>query len=193
MLLVCGDIGNKEIHGKTFMEFSAHQRKDAEYLANTLENLPIPARFILGNDDWFEFSGASYLEKPETIGNYEFIPFEFVLITPFNTNREVNENKLRYELEKLYVNNKSIIVAHTTPLSCGDRIYSGYRVGSNSVYDWIERAQPRIWLCGHIHEDNSVHEIGNTKVFNCACDHTEDILRGWLIDLDTLSYERIRI
>ena len=193
MVFVCGDIGNKGIHGKTIMEFSAHQRKDAEYLNDVLNNLTVPARFILGNDDWFEFSGESYLDKPETVGGYDFIPFEFVLITPFNTNREVNENKLRYELAKLNVSDKTVIVAHTPPFACGDRIYNGGRVGSRAVHDWIEREQPRVWLCGHIHEDNSAHEIGGTKVFNCACDHTEDVLRGWLIDLDTLEYEKVVI
>ena len=193
MLLVCGDIGNKEIYGKTIIEFSAHQRKDAEYLDGALKDLPVPARFILGNDDWFEFSGESYLDKPETAHGYEFIPFEFVLITPFNTNREVNDNKLRYELAKLNVSDKTVIVAHTPPFARGDKLYNGGRCGSRAVYDWIEHEQPRVWLCGHSHEDNSAHEIGGTKVFNCACDHTEDSLRGWLIDLDTPEYERIAI
>ena len=191
LLLVCGDIGNKEIRDRTFEEFSVHQLKDAEYLAGLIENLPVPGRFILGNDDWFEFSGPGYLNAPETIGGHEFIPFEFVLITPFNTNREVNENKLRYELNKLNAGEKSIIVAHTPPFFCGDKIYSGERVGSRAVYSWVELTQPRLWLCGHIHEDNSVHQIGRTYVFNCACNHFENTLCGWLIDPDTLEYEKV--
>jgi len=39
----------------------------------------------------------------------------------------------------------------------------------------------------------AVHKIGGTNIFNCASDHTEDILRGWLIDLDTLEYESVSI
>ena len=214
LILVCGDIGYKigckedkdyEKHkillrpeklptADFLMEFSTNQRKDAEYLSDLIKNLPIPARFILGNDDWYEFSGAGYLENPEAIGGFDFIPFEFVKMSPFNTNREVNENKLLYELAKLKVSDKSIIVAHTPPFSCGDKIYSGERIGSKSAYCWIEQRQPLVWICGHIHEDNSIHEIGKTKVFNCACDHNnEDVLHGWMINLDTLDYERFRL
>lgn len=195
LLFVCGDIGGKNTCGKSFMEFSMYQRRDAfflnELMHGWMSEYPVATRFILGNDDWFEFSGESYLAQPEIIGGYNFIPFEFVLITPFNTNREVNENKLWYELSKLNADSNTIIVAHTPPFGCGDKIFSGGRVGSRAVYNWIEEKQPKIWLCGHIHENYSAHEIGKTKVFNCACDHTEDVLRGWLIDLDTMEYERI--
>jgi Icc-related predicted phosphoesterase len=86
-----------------------------------------------------------------------------------------------------------ITVAHTPPAFCGDKCYDGRCVGSNSVHSWIEENQPRVWLCGHIHEDNSAHKIGETRVFNCACDHFKDILKGWMIDLDTQDYESVSI
>ena len=114
-------------------------------------------------------------------------------MTPFNTNREVNENKLNYELHKLKADSNSIIVAHTPPLGAGDILYSGIRCGSKSVRNWIEEVQPKIWLNGHIHEDNSVTQIGATLVINCSCDYTDNILKGWLVDTDTMDFKEVKI
>ena len=194
MIIVCGDIGGKEFsRGDTLREISARQRKDADVFVKRMKELSVPFRFILGNDDWFEYGGRYHLSRTESICGYDLVPFEFVLMTPFNTNREVNENKLCYELNKLRVSGKTVVIAHTPPRYCGDRLYNGVRVGSRSVHDWISDARPRAWLCGHIHEDNSVNKINDTPVFNCACDHQRDELRGWLIDLDTMGYEKVDI
>jgi Icc-related predicted phosphoesterase len=194
MTIICGDIGGKDFHrGDTLLDVSMRQKKDAEHLVKRMDALSLPFRYILGNDDWFECTGRYYLQETETISGYDLVPIEFVLITPFNTNREVNENKLRYELDKLRTNEKSVVVAHTPPRYCGDTLYNGTHVGSRSVLEWISDVQPKIWLCGHIHEDNSVNKIGETLVFNCACDHMKDELRGWIVDLDSMTYERIEI
>ena len=196
LILICGDIGGKGIWGKTPKRFSECQRDDADYLTGVISGLSIPSRFIPGNDDWFEIEGecAHYLSKREQIGPADLIPFEFVLVTPFNTNREVNENKLRYELEKLSANENSIIVAHTPPFGAGDTLSNGSYCGSKSVRAWIEETQPLIWLCGHIHEDNSVNLIGETYIFNCACWYTDNLLKGWLIDTDDpANYVRIAV
>ena len=192
-MLVCGDIGGKSIKTKTLQQFSEHQKHGAEYFCNILDRISIPSRFILGNDDWFEIDNKHYLNKQVKIANIQLIPFEYVLITPFNTDREVNENKLEYELNKLKADNNSIIVAHTPPLGAGDILYSGLRCGSKSVRQWIEKVQPMIWFNGHIHEDNSVSQIGKTLVFNCACYYTDNMLRGWIIDTDTLVFEAINV
>lgn len=193
LIIICGDIGGKDIRGKTFMQFSEYQKEDANYLCNLLDNLRVDSRFVLGNDDWFEIEHQKYLKSPALIGGIQFISFEFVSITPFNTNREVNENKLEYELNKLIADNNSIIVAHTPPLGAGDIIYNGIRVGSKSVRKWIEEVQPKMWLNGHIHEDNTVTQIGRTLVFNCSCYYTDNILRGWIIDTNTMDFKEIKI
>lgn len=193
LILICGDIGGKNTINKTFLQFSKYQKRDADYLVSVLSGLDTNSRFILGNDDWFEYEGDYYLQKTEIMDGVTLIPFEFVLLTPFNTNREVNENKLAYELNKLSIPPKSIVVAHTPPIGAGDILWSGAHCGSRSVRNWIERIQPLIWFCGHIHEDNSVSMVGETLVFNCSCSYEDDILKGWLVDSDTLDYEEIEI
>lgn len=193
LILICGDIGGKNTINKTFLQFSAYQKQDVDYLCSVLKDIAISTRFILGNDDWLEYQSKHYLTEPENIAGTPLIPFEYVLITPFNTNREVNENKLNYELHKLTADHNSIIVAHTPPIGAGDILYNGSHCGSRAVRNWIEEVQPKIWLCGHIHENNSVTVIGETYVFNCACWYQDDILKGWLIDTDTMDYEEIRL
>lgn len=193
LIIICGDIGGKGIGGKTIQQFSGYQEEDANYLCSILEDIKTESRFILGNDDWFEINNPKYLKAPEIIKGIKLIPFEFVLITPFNTNREVNENKLNYELHKLNADSNSIIVAHTPPFGAGDILYSGVRCGSKSAINWIEEIKPKIWFNGHIHEDNTVTQIGMTLVFNCSCNYTDYILKGWIIDTDTMGFKEVKI
>jgi hypothetical protein len=123
------------------------------------------------------------------------ISFELVKITPFNTNREANENKIYYELNKINsefpITCDTIIVAHDPPYDCLDMTYRGEKVGSKSVRKFIKEKQPKFWLCGHIHEDFGVKNIGNIGVFNCACSPEKYLLRGWIIDTESLDYEKI--
>ena len=193
LILVCGDIGGKDGRGKTFRQFSEYQKLDADYLSSALKNIDTESRFILGNDDWFECDDINYLQNAETIGGLNFVPFEYVLLTPFNTNREVNDNKLEYELDKLSADRNTIVVAHTPPLGAGDILYNGSHCGSRSVRAWIEEVQPKLWLCGHIHEDNSAIWISDTLVLNCACNYPDGVLRGWIVNTDTMDYEAVEI
>ena len=194
LILICVDIGGKDLSARTFTEYSKYQKQHAEYLCNNvIDKIDTPCRFILGNDDWFEFESKYYLTKKEVINDIELIPFEFVKITPFETNREANESKLIYELNKLEVTQNSIIVAHTPPLGAGDILYNGEHCGSKSIKYWIKNTQPKIWFCGHIHEDNSVSKINNTLVVNCACRYPNDTLKGWIVDSDTLEHEKVEM
>lgn len=128
LVLICGDVGGKEYYFKDIMEFSSQQRKDAEYLDSLLSDIGATSRFILGNDDWFEYDGGNYMSKGEDIAGEHLVPFEYVGITPFNTNREVNENKLRYELGKL-------ACAGVFHLRRGDRSRCFLKANGQASYD----------------------------------------------------------
>jgi len=46
-----------------------------------------------------------------------------------------------------------ILLSHAPPADGPlDRIFSGRHVGSRAVGEWIDRARPRLFVCGHIHE-----------------------------------------
>ena len=190
-IFICGDLGGKEIHGKTFKEFSSYQKTFVKNSEERFKTLNTKLKYILGNDDWFESDGEFYLSQPELIGEYVFYPFEYTPTTPFNTNREVNENKMAYELGKLECDANSIVIAHAPPYEAGDKLYSGKHCGSKAIRNWIENVQPRVWINGHIHEDSGYTYIGKTLVINCACDYRTDELSGFVIDLENLEVEEV--
>jgi hypothetical protein len=49
-----------------------------------------------------------------------------------------------------------------------DRIASVKHVGSTSVRTFIEKRQPDVTICGHIHEARGTDVIGRTKIVNCG-------------------------
>lgn len=76
------------------------------------------------------------------------------------------------ELNELYdsIENIDVIVAHSPPSNFGDLVYHGERVGSKVMDRFIEKFKPKLFVCGHIHEDSGVfkHSNGVTTVVNAA-------------------------
>lgn len=192
LLLVAGDITGKHFEVDDFKSLQALQKDDEKKFNKSMEALCIPYRYILGNDDWIDGHSKNILQKSEFFKGFALDPFAYVPITPFRTNREMNENMLRYHLSKIKKKENQIILAHTPPLFCGDTLYPSSRhCGSRAVREWIDENQPKFWLCGHIHEDFSCTYIGNTIVLNAACDHSASLFRAWLINTDTGEVENL--
>jgi hypothetical protein len=195
LVIHCGDIGGKNKNARSLIEFGQHQYGQYKDFTEQFPNII----HILANDDWFESAHEKRISNysDHYWCNYEILSFELVHITPFNTNREANENKIWYELSKLHnnfpIDSNTIIVAHDPPYDCLDTTSRGIKVGSKSARGFIEEKQPKLWLCGHIHEDFGVKSIGNTGVFNCACSPEKHLLRGWVIDTETLDFEKVVI
>ena len=60
-----------------------------------------------------------------------------------------------------------ILCPHAPPLDTAcDRIRSGAHVGSAALRALIEREQPDLVLCGHIHESRGEDAIGDTRIAN---------------------------
>lgn len=193
MIVINGDIGGKYRVG--LREIGALQKKDAEKLDSVLRQLKIPARYILGNDDWFEHESDFYLKEPEIINGIKFIPFEFVTITPFKTHREANKNEIEYQLMQIKDAKDAVIVAHTPPYGYGDKLYNGLHCGGSEISDWIVWNKPLVWSCGHIHEDYSAYKMAgtNTFIFNSSNREDNNSLRGWIFDTKTKHYENVFI
>jgi uncharacterized protein len=66
-----------------------------------------------------------------------------------------------------------IIVSHGLPLDCLDRTNSGRHIGSPALQAYILEHQPKLVVCGHVHEAAGVWELGRTMVVNSA--------RGWKV------------
>jgi len=60
-----------------------------------------------------------------------------------------------------------IFCPHSPPhgTAC-DRLRSGEHVGSAALRTLVEREQPHLVLCGHIHESRGEDELGRARVVN---------------------------
>jgi len=103
--------------------------------------------------------------------------------TPFNTPGELDEETLYNSIKSVMklkdiesvkkpsgdfpFGKISILLTHAPPKDTeADKIEDGAHVGSESVKRIIEEYQPRLNLCGHIHEAKSFDMINNTIIAN---------------------------
>lgn len=65
------------------------------------------------------------------------------------------------------MNEADILISHSPPKGVADVTGSGASVGSHAVRAAIERVQPRLCVCGHIHDSwGATGRIGATLVHN---------------------------
>lgn len=91
--------------------------------------------------------------------------------TPFSTPGEVSDEQLAEWLDETYAKvgkcEHLILAVHDAPKNSKlDVLTNGIHVGSASVRAFIEKIQPEIVLCGHIHEAAGVDFIGKSKMIN---------------------------
>jgi Icc-related predicted phosphoesterase len=118
--------------------------------------------------------------------------------TPWDTPRELSEEKLMVELEglvKLVPDPKKCIFSfhappHGTKLDVAPMLNKDLRmesglgrspfqnVGSTAVRTIIEKYQPLVGIHGHVHECAGKDKIGNTFIFNHGSEYAQGILRG---------------
>ena len=121
--------------------------------------------------------------------------------TPWNTERELPEDKLFEKLDILaaQVPNPSSCVfslhapPHYTKLDLGPNLTSDLRlqsglgnvpfahVGSTAVRKIIEKYQPLVAVHGHIHESAGRDKIGKTECYNPGSEYAQGILRGMIL------------
>lgn len=60
-----------------------------------------------------------------------------------------------------------ILICHSPPKGVADQTSTGMSVGSTAIFDAIARIQPKLAVCGHIHDSwGNSGVIGTTKVVN---------------------------
>lgn len=96
--------------------------------------------------------------------------------TPMKTPYEISEHEIMEYAEQGWTDARDapmkIFVPHAPPMgSTLDLLSSGRHVGSTAVRTFIERRQPDLVLCGHIHEARGREQIGRTTVVNCGPAH----------------------
>lgn len=61
-----------------------------------------------------------------------------------------------------------LLLVHGPPQGHVDRAMDGFQCGSTALLYHIERAQPRVVVCGHIHEARGESVVGNSRILNVS-------------------------
>ncbi|MDO8870026.1 MAG: metallophosphoesterase [Methanobacteriaceae archaeon] len=150
----------------------------AEDILNEISSYDIPVVAIPGNCDpqgvssQLDNSNAINIHgKSTAIKNVGICGFGGSNLTPFDTPLEFGEIEIFEELDKIMVEMKDqdikILVTHAPPLNTNaDKLPNGDHVGSESIRKIIEDYKPNINICGHIHEAQSIDQIGETIILN---------------------------
>jgi Icc-related predicted phosphoesterase len=80
-------------------------------------------------------------------------------------------NQTEPELEKIWKQipaNTDILLLHGPPFRHGDRNTHGEHTGSPSLLTRIREVQPKVVICGHIHESRGQYHIGSSRILNVS-------------------------
>ncbi len=132
---------------------------------------------VPGNCDTYEVD--AYLSEKEinlhadskVINGFTFVGMGGSLPGPGNTPLEFSEKEFESVLTqtfgKLESEHPVILMTHQPPQkSAADRISPFVHVGSKSLRRIIEKYEPLLSVCGHIHESRGKAQIGRTWVVN---------------------------
>lgn len=62
-----------------------------------------------------------------------------------------------------------VVLSHPPPRAERiDYTQQGHHVGSTALRQFIDRVQPALVICGHIHEGRGIEQLGRTLVVNCG-------------------------
>ena len=86
-------------------------------------------------------------------------------VTPWGWSFDLDEEQAETMLEPLSAG--AVLVVHSPPRGCCDATSDGLHLGSTAILAAIERAQPKLAVCGHIHEAwGETSTVGVTEVVN---------------------------
>lgn len=93
--------------------------------------------------------------------------------TPMHTPYEIAEADITDRAERGFQEVRAarvrVFVPHAPPhKSAVDKVSFGRHVGSTAVRAFIEKRQPDVVVCGHIHEGRGIDRIGRSQIVNCG-------------------------
>jgi uncharacterized protein len=164
-----------------------------------------------GNDDKHDIDAVLATSSQIMVGEgnvidlpegYQLISSGWTNLTPWDTPREEDEDKLLTRIEGIVDQasvkpERMVFGLHAPPfgtsLDVAPKIdwdtlqvqgQDTGHVGSKAVLSIIEKVQPILSLHGHIHECKAAVRVGRTLAVNPGSSYVEGILSGCVIDLD---------
>ena len=165
LLIIAGDLTT---WGKT---------SQVKTVLEEIDKINIPIFYVPGNMDSkksgdIEFSNVFPLHgRMRVFSGIYFVGLGASNKTPFSTPFTLSEKKLAEILEQAFADvpkgKPLFVISHAPPLNSeADKLYNDEHVGSSTVREFIERTNPLVILCGHIHESKSISKIDSTLCVN---------------------------
>ena len=151
------------------------------------DRMGVPVLVVRGNSDpgyvdrcfdQFQYIRSLHLRK-ETVASVDFTGLSGTIPLPFRNKVGFFEKRLG-ERVRPFINARTVFVVHCPPWGCLDQVGGRFHSGSKMVRALIKERQPRLLICGHIHEATGIDQIGETTVVNCALPKT---VKGMLIEM----------
>jgi putative phosphoesterase len=172
VLVIAGDIINYVHPEKTFVQ---------------LNDLALPVVMVRGNSDpghienhAVKFPNLTFLHLNQvTVKSVAFTGISGTIPLPFRNRVRLFEKDLMKRVYPL-IDAQTLVVVHPPPWGILDQVMGRFHSGSKMVRDIVEKKQPRLLICGHIHEAAGIETIGRTTVVNCSMPKTG---RGVMIEV----------
>lgn len=151
------------------------QRRRPEATLNALAQLDLPVLLVRGNGDGPRLASAASAWPTLAVlhrgawghGGARFAGIGGTVLLPFGSRIAWREKRLLAALAPM-VERDTILIAHPPPHGVCDRVAQRFRSGSHGLRQLILDRQPEALICGHVHEDAGIAQLGATLVVNAS-------------------------
>jgi len=160
VLVIAGDIGSFRQPARVLSELNA---------------MPVPVLAIRGNTDLkrveaffnrFNNIESLHLNRVRMAG-VDFVGISGTIPIPFRSRLGFREKQAVRKAGDL-LDSAAVLVVHPPPFGVLDQVMGKYPAGSRAVSGLIMQKQPRLVLCGHIHEAYGAVQMGGAWIVNCS-------------------------
>jgi len=164
LVVICGDIT---------------QFGPGEMAKNFLDQIPVATFAVPGNIDSDDVERAIDESKATNINGKRVEKNGVSFVGISGVNLAYNAMILK-EVEKR-MDESVVLVSHVPPHGLQDKVFLGMHSGSKELREIVNKYNPRLVLCGHIHEDPGIARTGKTIVVNCSMGKRGE---GALVEID---------
>lgn len=139
----------------------------------------------IGVGEYLDEQGISVHNKASNVNGFIISGFSGAPISPFRTPGEFEDEKIGAGIV-IATGKRTIILTHVPAYGTKLDISHVGHIGSRSVYDFIQKYQPDLHICGHVHEARGADKIGKTLLLNPG-----PYFKGYYADVlinDTIEY-----
>jgi hypothetical protein len=147
--------------------------RDAVGFIRRINDLPVPVLTVRGNMDAQAIETyieqctniTSLHQKTVTIDGVRFVGMGGTIPVPFSSRICLWEKRMFTEMEPL-IDSNCVLVVHPPPYGTLDEGIGSLHAGSRGLLGLVLEQQPKLLICGHIHERPGWAFIGRSLVVN---------------------------